>query len=110
MIHLDRSAGLSMRQQVYARVRDVIVGGQFAPGTQLPSSRVLAAELAISRNTVVSAFEQLIAEGYLESKTGAGSFVPAEIPDSLTMSKRAAPHVVRPMAPPLPLSAAGEAL
>ncbi|MGL1311205.1 GntR family transcriptional regulator, partial [Vibrio parahaemolyticus] len=52
-------------------------------GMQLPSSRDLALELGTSRNTVTYAYEQLLAEGYLESRTGAGTFVADTAPDQI---------------------------
>lgn len=58
-------------------IREAIRGGRLAPGARAPSSRELAAELGLSRVTVVRAYEQLLAEGYLETRRGAGTFVSA---------------------------------
>src|SRR5436190_9815877 len=66
IVHLDRDATVPVRQQLYARIRELIVNGNLAADAQLPSTRTLAAELGVSRNTVVAAFDQLIAEGYVE--------------------------------------------
>ena len=82
MVHLDRDMTVPVRQQLYARIRELIVNGNLAADAQLPSTRTLAAELGVSRNTVVAAFDQLIAEGYLEAKVGAGSFVANRLPDT----------------------------
>jgi GntR family transcriptional regulator/MocR family aminotransferase len=95
MIHLDRDSSVPVRQQLYARIRELIVQGNLGADTQLPSSRTLALELGVSRNTIVAAFDQLIAEGYLEARVGAGSFVAVQLPDALGRSVRAAPHIVR---------------
>jgi GntR family transcriptional regulator/MocR family aminotransferase len=72
-----------LHRQLYAGVRALILDGRLLPGAQLPSSRVLARELEIARLTVVQAFEQLVAEGYLTGKVGAGTFVARSLPDDL---------------------------
>ena len=95
MVHLDRDSSVPVRQQLYARIRELIVQGNLGADTQLPSSRTLALELGVSRNTIVAAFDQLIAEGYLDARVGAGSFVAVQLPDALGKSVRAAPHIVR---------------
>jgi GntR family transcriptional regulator/MocR family aminotransferase len=61
--------------RVYRRVRGAILEGALAPGARLPSTRTLAAELGVSRNTVELAFAQLDTEGFLVRRVGAGSFV-----------------------------------
>src|SRR5688500_18519662 len=61
--------------RVYRRVRGAILDGALAPGARLPSTRTLAAELGVSRNTVELAFAQLDTEGFLVRRVGAGSFV-----------------------------------
>lgn len=65
--------------QVYRQIRDAVVAGRLRPGDALPSSRELARRLEVSRNTVVEAYEQLHAEGFLYSRPGAGTFVNREI-------------------------------
>lgn len=60
---------------LFSALRDAIRSGALAPGTRLPSSRTLAGELEVSRNTVVLAFEMLVAEGWVESRVGDGSYV-----------------------------------
>jgi len=79
----DKNASLPLYRQIYEGVRAAILRGELTPGTRLPASRVLAAQLSVSRLTVVNGFEQLLAEGYLESRTGAGTFVASKIPDEL---------------------------
>ncbi len=64
-----------LHRQVYDRVQQTIREGQLTAGDRLPSTRALAAELGVSRNTVMAAFEQLIAEGYLEGQAGSGTYV-----------------------------------
>lgn len=62
-------------------IRAGILSGRFRPGEKLPPTRTLAANLALARNTVLEAYEQLIAEGYLSARHGSGTFVAADLPD-----------------------------
>ena len=86
-LSLDRSAG-ALSRQLYDGLRDAILSGQYRVGTRMPSTRALAASLSVSRNTVHMAFEQLILEGLLEGKQGAGTFV-AEVPSGITFGSDA---------------------
>ncbi len=70
-------------RQIYDGYRAAILTGRLRPGERLPSTRALAEELGISRLPVVNAFEQLLHEGYVEGRTGAGTYVSASIPDEL---------------------------
>lgn len=70
----------SLQEQLYAAIRKGVLAGEWSPGEQLPSSRTLAAELGLGRNTIVAAIERLVAEGYLEPRRGAGLFVAADLP------------------------------
>lgn len=69
--------------QLHHALRNTILYGQLGSGTQLPPTRVLATELAVSRTTVVTAFDQLLAEGYLETRAGSGTFVASTLPEDL---------------------------
>ncbi|MGA8476182.1 MAG: PLP-dependent aminotransferase family protein [Candidatus Cybelea sp.] len=71
----DRASGEPLVSQLVRRLRSAIESGFFAPETRLLPSRELSLRLCVSRNTVVSALEQLVAEGYLEARVGAGTFV-----------------------------------
>ncbi|MDG0026544.1 PLP-dependent aminotransferase family protein [Trinickia sp. Y13] len=71
---IDRMAGNLSRQVAHA-VRDAVRKGDIGPGDALPSTRLLAASLRVSRGTVLEAYEQLIAEGFLEAKRGVGTRV-----------------------------------
>jgi GntR family transcriptional regulator/MocR family aminotransferase len=64
-----------MHQQLNTQIGQAVLSGRLPSGLRLPASRDLAVELGVSRTTVVTAFQQLIAEGYLESRVGAGTFV-----------------------------------
>src|SRR6202453_1985688 len=79
-IALDSRARTPMYQQLYEWFRRAILQGQLRPGQRVPSTRNLAAELKISRIPVSSAYEQLGAEGYLETFVGAGTCVVRSIP------------------------------
>ena len=68
-------------RRLYGCLRDAVLEGRLSPGERLPSSRTLAASLGCSRNTVMEAFDLLRAEGYLEGRTGAGSFVSTNFSD-----------------------------
>jgi GntR family transcriptional regulator/MocR family aminotransferase len=83
LVELDRDAG-HLGAQLVAALRDGVRGGRIAAGTELPPTRRLAAELRVSRGVVVEAYEQLVAEGYLLSRTGAGTRVAAVRPGALS--------------------------
>lgn len=75
IIVLDRTASLGLQDQLRQRIVDAIYAGVLRPGRKLPSSRTLARRLDVSRNTVVLAYGDLIAEGHLESRDRSGIFV-----------------------------------
>ena len=76
---IDRSARPTLQDQLARQIRERIRNGELAPGDPLPSTRDLASELKLSRNTAVYAYERLISEGYLESMSRAGIFVSRSI-------------------------------
>jgi GntR family transcriptional regulator/MocR family aminotransferase len=80
-VRIDARAREPLQAQIYASIRRAILAGLVAPGTRLPSSRSLAADLGISRTTTVLALDQLTAEGYLTTRRGSGTFVTRELPD-----------------------------
>ncbi len=73
--YLDKSHGKPRNRQIYQLMRQAILDHVLPADTRLPSSRDLATELGISRNTVLYAYEQLLAEGYVEARAGSGTFV-----------------------------------
>jgi len=79
----QRSQALPLYQQLYTALREAIISGELKRGTQLPSTRALASELNLSRNTILSAYQQLLAEGYLEGVAGSGTYVARVLPESL---------------------------
>jgi GntR family transcriptional regulator/MocR family aminotransferase len=80
LLNLDRDDPAPLFRQIDRQLREAIIDGRIRPGAPLPSTRALAAEHGVSRNTVRLAFEQLLAEGYLESVVGAGTRVAASVP------------------------------
>ncbi len=71
-----------LNRSLYECIRGAILDGSLGPATRLPPSRDLAAELGLSRNTVMFAYEQLLAEGYVHARTGSGTFVAATAPEA----------------------------
>ena len=84
---LEPGSTRPLHRQLYDQMRDAVLSGRLAPGTRLPATRSLARELACSRNTVVAAFDQLIAEGYLEGRTGSGTYVSGVLPEELLAAR-----------------------
>ena len=69
---IDRASQMPVFQQVYEGLRERISTGAFVAGSRLPPTRSLAVELGVSRSTIVTAYEQLVAEGYVEGRQGSG--------------------------------------
>ncbi len=86
---LDPDADVPLHRQIYEEWRQGILSGRFHRGERVPSTRDLALTLAVARTTVSAAYEQLVAEGYLESVRGSGTFVCRELPDEMPRSRRA---------------------
>lgn len=82
-LQLTRGGPIPLQRQLYDAVRDGVLSGTLGPGLALPSSRNLARTLGIGRNTVIAAYEQLLSEGFLESRVGAGTRVAAFAGNSL---------------------------
>ncbi|WP_197498303.1 MocR-like pyridoxine biosynthesis transcription factor PdxR [Cupriavidus gilardii] len=80
-------AGTHMNRQVYQIIRQEILAGTIPAGCKLPASRMLAKEVGVSRNTVLYAYEQLLAEGYVTASTGSGTFVSHTFPDHSALHK-----------------------
>ncbi|WP_271411022.1 MocR-like pyridoxine biosynthesis transcription factor PdxR [Pseudomonas sp. Q1-7] len=77
-IELDRSSPIPLYRQLYLQVRKQILSGRLPGGTRLPSTRTLCKELGLSRITLLNAFDELTAEGFLAPRTGAGTYVGRE--------------------------------
>ncbi|MFB7259945.1 MocR-like pyridoxine biosynthesis transcription factor PdxR [Streptomyces nojiriensis] len=74
-LHLDLTAGRGLRAGLTEALREAARSGRLAAGTRLPSSRTLAADLGIARNTVAEAYAELVAEGWLTARQGSGTCV-----------------------------------
>jgi len=87
VIPLDPSSSIPLYRQVYEALRTTILTRKWAPGTRLPSTREMAQGLMISRNTIMNAYDQLLAEGYLEGLVGSGTYVTRSLPDDLLYAR-----------------------
>jgi GntR family transcriptional regulator / MocR family aminotransferase len=103
-LSLERNVGVPIFRQIYDGLRRAILDGRLRPGQRIPSTRGLAADLGVSRLPVLSAYDQLLHEGYLVGRTGSGTFVSTNIPDHLLRS----PAIRRPPPPPRPRAALRE--
>jgi len=97
-------------EQIYAALRAAILNGSLRPGSRLPSTRALAAESGVSRTTTQAAFDQLISEGYLETRPGSGTYVAAELPDGSMAASRTAATSASDTATAMRLSAFGRTI
>jgi len=80
LISLNRRDAVPLAEQIAARVRELIENRALAPGDRVPSSRGLARDLGVARNTVTAAFQHLLAEGYIETRQGGSVRVAATAP------------------------------
>src|SRR6202789_2369398 len=87
MIAVDREGGRPLHRQIYDALRAMILERRLQPGQQIPSSRALADDLGISRIPVLGAYAQLLAEGYIESRSGAGTFVTSSLSDQFLSAR-----------------------
>ncbi len=102
--HFTPTGDAPLYQQLYDHLRRAILSGELKHGRRLPSTRALAEELHVSRNTALNVYRQLASEGYLESVQGGGTFVTRVLPDLLftgqeqgmpAKPRRALPHPPR---------------
>jgi GntR family transcriptional regulator/MocR family aminotransferase len=101
---LERTAETPLFRQLYVRLKDAILAGALPAGSRLPPTRVLCRLLAVSRQTVLAAYDQLLAEGYLSGTVGRGTFVSASLAMARPAPATTAASLLRP------LSARGEAM
>jgi GntR family transcriptional regulator/MocR family aminotransferase len=92
---LDRTGPGPLGVQLSGAIRELVVAGTLARGDRLPSSRALAADLGVSRSVTEHAYEQLLAEGWLEARRGSGTYVAAGGATSATTPRRPAPTPAR---------------
>jgi GntR family transcriptional regulator / MocR family aminotransferase len=109
MHRLGAQDALPLHRQLYEALRRAMLDGKLGPGERLPSSRDLAQDLDLSRNTVVAAINQLSVEGYLVSRVGSGTYVNDSVPRT-TPGRHPGSIGARSPAPAPRMSARGEAL
>src|SRR3982751_4747305 len=95
-----------MFQRVYEALRAEILEGRLVSGARLPSSRALAREIGVSRTTVLLAYDQLLAEGYVDGRVGSGAYAAAGLPEAALRADDAE-VTSAPMPAPARLSAYG---
>lgn len=86
-INIELLGGQSFQNQIFESIRQQILHGQLKPGTHIPSTRVLSEQLGVSRNTVVLAYDRLIAEDYIFTRRTVGTFVNANLPENSLVLK-----------------------
>lgn len=85
---VDLNESTTLYRQIYEKLRTSVLEGRLRPGERLPSTRILASELNVSRTTVLLAYQELLAEGFIVGKVGAGTYVASELPDMLAAQPR----------------------
>src|SRR5215468_3321473 len=85
-----RRAQTTVWRWLYEEIRGAILSGRLSRGARLPATRELARQYGVSRGTVVMAFEQLHSEGYLEGRTGDGTYVNRSLPEDFLAAKPSA--------------------
>ncbi|WP_460639680.1 MocR-like pyridoxine biosynthesis transcription factor PdxR [Larkinella harenae] len=93
-LSLDGQGSQPIYLQIANSLRDEIRKGRLLPGHALPGSRGLAGQLKVNRKTVVMAYEQLLAEGWIVSRDKSGTFVSEQLPQPLVLPDKAAPHAI----------------
>jgi GntR family transcriptional regulator/MocR family aminotransferase len=80
-VTIDPASAVPLYRQLYHALRAAILAQRLPGGARLPSTRALAATFHVSRHTVLTAVEQLVAEGYLEGRHGAGTYIAHVLPE-----------------------------
>ncbi|MBS5998496.1 PLP-dependent aminotransferase family protein [Corynebacterium sp.] len=91
-LRLDPSDTRPLPVQIAAALRAQVAAGVLLPGERVPSTRTLATQLGVSRGSVVTAYEQLTAEGYLTAEVGSGTVINPRLPHARTPEPQPAPH------------------
>jgi GntR family transcriptional regulator / MocR family aminotransferase len=90
-LEINEHSGAPLQAQIFKQIHSLIVSGRLRPSTRLPGSRALSEQLGVSRNTIILAYETLAAEGYLQSRGGAGTYVSQSLPDNSMSTTEAQP-------------------
>lgn len=101
LLSIDRERDTPLHRQIYDGIRRAILDGLLRPGQRVPSTRVLAADIGVSRLSVLTAYDQLLHEGYLHGLVGSGTFVNTALPDEKLLARpvMARPVMARPRDP-----------
>ena len=110
ILPLDVDDARPFYRQLYDEVRLAILAGRLHAGVRLPSTRVLAKQLGLSRSTVLNAFQLLLTEGYLEGEVGRGTYVTRDLPDELLRALEQAPTTASANSSQPMLSRQGESM
>ena len=97
---LVRDSDTPLFRQLYLQLRAAILSRRLPPGTKLPSTRALTAQLGVSRSAVVAAYEQLLAEGYTSGRHGSGTYI-SDLPEPIEGNLRKKPATSQPKAVPM---------
>src|SRR3954451_1450137 len=82
-LEVIRADDTPLFRQLYLQLRSAILSRRLRPGTKLPSTRELASQLGVSRSAAVTAYEQLLAEGYTSGRRGSGTYVSSDLPEPI---------------------------
>jgi GntR family transcriptional regulator/MocR family aminotransferase len=98
-----RASETPLFQQLYLQLRSAILSRRLRPGTKLPSTRELAAQLGVSRAAAVAAYEQLLAEGYTSGRHGSGTYISSDFPEQIGENalRRRKPAAIKSGAAPM---------
>lgn len=110
VVQINRSDPTPVYRQIYESLRQAINSGQLEANLRLPSTRDMAELLGVSRNTVLDAVGQLVAEGYLEARQGSGTYVTGHLPDELLKAHANGNAVAKPGSVKRTVSRRGELL
>ncbi len=95
-VGIEKNPGRTIHSQLYEQLKNGIYEGMLRPCDRMPSSREMSADLKISRNTVLQVFEQLMMEGFFETKTGSGTFISKNVDKFAYPKNRSALPVQKP--------------
>lgn len=109
LVRLQKETDPLLHKRLYKAIRHAILDGSLPPHSRLPPSRDLAGELKMSRNTILTVYEQLLAEGYVVSRRGSGTFVAKTLPDMFLPTSSASESSPAPAAS-APISRRGQHL
>src|SRR3954471_6064941 len=82
-LEVTRADDTPLFRQLYLQLRSAILSRRLRPGTKLPSTRELASQLGVSRSAAVTAYEQLLAEGYTSGRRGSGTYISSDLPEPI---------------------------